>query len=211
MSASNTLKMEWLREACAGLGLNDVRTYVQSGNIVFNSRLGAPKLAQMLKAMVDAQTRLPVTVVVRSAAELANASSPAIRLQNRKASISPSCTSPSSTRSRQSPRSTGSTRSPAVATNTGFMAGSEIHLHCPLNYGETKLSNVAIEKALGVGATTRNLEDGYDIAGDGGGVICASRTMKPQNARTTRERTGSEGEHHWKQFRNSKTRCHTRA
>jgi uncharacterized protein (DUF1697 family) len=36
------------------------------------------------------------------------------------------------------------------------VAGSEIYLHCPLNYGETKLSNAAIEKVLGVGATTRN-------------------------------------------------------
>jgi uncharacterized protein (DUF1697 family) len=36
------------------------------------------------------------------------------------------------------------------------LAGSEIYLHCPLNYGKTKLSNTAIEKVLGVGATTRN-------------------------------------------------------
>src|SRR3954447_14242021 len=66
----NTLKMDWLRNACEELGLGDVRTYVQSGNIVFTSRLGAAKLAQTLKVTVDAQTRLPVTVVVRSAAEL---------------------------------------------------------------------------------------------------------------------------------------------
>jgi uncharacterized protein (DUF1697 family) len=32
----------------------------------------------------------------------------------------------------------------------------EIYLHCPINYGQTKLSNTAIEKALSVGATTRN-------------------------------------------------------
>ena len=36
------------------------------------------------------------------------------------------------------------------------VGGSEIYLHCPVNYGETKLSNTAIEKILGVGATTRN-------------------------------------------------------
>jgi uncharacterized protein (DUF1697 family) len=36
------------------------------------------------------------------------------------------------------------------------LAGREIYLHCPINYGETKLSNTAIEKVLGVGATTRN-------------------------------------------------------
>ena len=36
------------------------------------------------------------------------------------------------------------------------LIGREIYLHCPINYGETKLSNNAIEKVLGVGATTRN-------------------------------------------------------
>jgi uncharacterized protein (DUF1697 family) len=36
------------------------------------------------------------------------------------------------------------------------VAKREIYLHCPINYGETKLSNTAIEKALGVSATTRN-------------------------------------------------------
>jgi len=36
------------------------------------------------------------------------------------------------------------------------IVGGEIYLHCPVNYGETKLSNTAIEKVLGVGATTRN-------------------------------------------------------
>src|SRR6202035_1973185 len=41
----NSLKMEWLRQACEALGLQDVRTYVQSGNIVFSSRL-APRNSQ---------------------------------------------------------------------------------------------------------------------------------------------------------------------
>jgi uncharacterized protein (DUF1697 family) len=33
----NSLKMDWLREACEGIGLGNVRTYVQSGNIVLPS------------------------------------------------------------------------------------------------------------------------------------------------------------------------------
>ena len=34
--------------------------------------------------------------------------------------------------------------------------GREIYLHCPGGYGKTRLSNSAIEKVLGVTATTRN-------------------------------------------------------
>jgi uncharacterized protein (DUF1697 family) len=35
-------------------------------------------------------------------------------------------------------------------------AGSEIYLCCPDGYGRTKLNNTALERALGVRATTRN-------------------------------------------------------
>jgi uncharacterized protein (DUF1697 family) len=150
----NTLRMEWLRSACESIGLRNVRTYVQSGNIVFTSPLSAAKLAQTLKTTVDAQTRLPVTVVVRSSAEMAKivAGNPfpgqqgvdAAKLHVTfldKASVKPALD-----------------RLDALAGSRDQyrLAGREIYLHCPLNYGETKLSNSAIEKALGVGATTRN-------------------------------------------------------
>ena len=71
----NSLKMDWLREACEGIGLRDVRTYVQSGNIIFGSGLGAAKLGHSLKALIDAKTRLPVAVVIRSAPEMAKIAS----------------------------------------------------------------------------------------------------------------------------------------
>ena len=35
-------------------------------------------------------------------------------------------------------------------------AGAEVYLHCPNGYGGTRLSNNALEKALGTQATTRN-------------------------------------------------------
>jgi uncharacterized protein (DUF1697 family) len=150
----NTLKMNWLRQACEEIGLRDVRTYVQSGNIVFTSRLGAAKLAQMLKAMVDAQARLPVTVLVRSAPDMAKivAVNPFLKQQHvdvAKLHVTFLDSTP--------------TRPPldrldalAGSRDQYRLAGREIYLHCPVNYGETKLSNTAIEKVFGVGATTRN-------------------------------------------------------
>ena len=63
--------MEWLHEACAELGFSEVRTYLQSGNVVLSSRLGAAAVRNKLKAKIDGQTRLPVPVVVRTAVEMA--------------------------------------------------------------------------------------------------------------------------------------------
>src|SRR5215211_6621465 len=67
----NPLNMDWLREACAELGFTDMRTYLQSGNVVLSSKLGADTVGKKLKAKIDAQTRLPVPVVVRTASEMA--------------------------------------------------------------------------------------------------------------------------------------------
>ena len=36
------------------------------------------------------------------------------------------------------------------------VVGSDVYLHCPGGYGNTKLNNAFIEKNLGVTATTRN-------------------------------------------------------
>ena len=152
----NSLKMDWLRAACEDLGLQNVRTYVQSGNIVFSSRASAAEArVRRSRTTIDAQTRLPVTVVMRSAADMATDRrrqpvSEAEGHRRDKAACHVSWT-----RRRSSRRSTGSTRSPAPATNIGWRV-RELYLHCPINYGETKLSNGAIEKVLGVGATTRN-------------------------------------------------------
>jgi uncharacterized protein (DUF1697 family) len=150
----NSLKMEWLRQACEGLGLQNVRTYVQSGNIVFSSRVSAEKLAKTLKTTIDAQTRLPVTVVVRSASEMAKivAGNPFLKLK------SVDVTKLHVTFLAKPPSKPALEKLDALAgTRDEYRwVGQEIYLHCPINYGETKLSNTAIEKLLSVGATTRN-------------------------------------------------------
>jgi uncharacterized protein (DUF1697 family) len=150
----NSLRMDWLREACEGIGLGDVRTYVQSGNIVFSSGTRAAKLGPALKKLIDAQTRLPVTVVIRSAPEMAKivAGNPFARQKGvdlsklhvtflGKAPVKPA---------REKLDALAGTR------DEYRLAQQEIYLHCPVSYGPTRLSNTAIEKALAIGATTRN-------------------------------------------------------
>jgi uncharacterized protein (DUF1697 family) len=150
----NTLKMSWLREACEEIGLKGVQTYVQSGNIVFSSRLSAAKLEQTLKEMIDKQTRLPVTVTVRSAAELEDliAGNPFLEQKGVDVTklhvtfLAKAVTKPALDK-----------LDTLAGTRDQYrLVGREIYLHCPINYGETKLSNNAIEKVLAVGATTRN-------------------------------------------------------
>ena len=150
----NPLKMAWLREACEELGLREVRTYLQSGNIIFASPLGAAELAPMLTQTIDKQTRLPVPVIIRSAKEMADtvAQNPFLKRKGvdaTKLHVTFLGDVPMHVDSARLDKLAG-TRDEYVVTKR------EIYLHCPINYGETKLSNTAIEKALGVSATTRN-------------------------------------------------------
>ena len=150
----NSLKMGWLREACEEIGLQGVRTYVQSGNIVFSSRLGASKLEQSLKEMIDKQTRLPVAVTVRSAVELESviAGNPFLKHKG----IDVTKLHVTFLASAMAKPALDKLDALAGTRDQYRLIGREIYLHCPINYGETKLSNNAIEKALAVGATTRN-------------------------------------------------------
>jgi uncharacterized protein (DUF1697 family) len=61
--------MAALRDCLSQTGLDDVRTYVQSGNIVFRSGADARSLIVLLAEAIEARFGFPVAVFVRTAAE----------------------------------------------------------------------------------------------------------------------------------------------
>ena len=149
----NPLKMAWLREACGDLGFSNVRTYLQSGNVVFSSKLRAAEAADKLKRRIDGQTRLPVPVVIRSASEMKKivAENPFLK----QTGIDVAKLHVTFLERAPARPDTGRLDKLAGARDEYRLAKREVYLHCPINYGQTKLSNTAIEKALGP-ATTRN-------------------------------------------------------
>jgi uncharacterized protein (DUF1697 family) len=149
----NLLKMEWLRNACGEIGFGDVKTYLQSGNVVFSSKLGAAAAAKTLKAKVDGHTRLPVPVVVRTAVEMQAIVDGNPFLKQKGIDV----TKLHVTFLGEVPVKPDTAKLDKLAgTRDEYrLSKREVYLHCPVNYGETKLSNTAIEKILG-SATTRN-------------------------------------------------------
>src|SRR6185437_614342 len=130
----NSLKMDWLRASCENLGCRNVQTYVQSGNIVFSSRASAGKLAQTLKATIDAQTRLPVTVILRNATEMERivAGNPFLRKDIDVAKLHVTFLGNAAVKP-----ALDRLDALAGARDQYRFAGSEIYLNCPINYGET--------------------------------------------------------------------------
>ena len=67
----NRIAMPALRELLAGAGFGDVRTYVQSGNVVLTSDAPPDRLAAECRALIAEAFGLDIAVVVRTRAELA--------------------------------------------------------------------------------------------------------------------------------------------
>lgn len=59
-----------LREICAEAGFTGVRTYIQSGNVVFDSDLPADEVKAELEGRLGDYAGKPVGVVVRSSPEI---------------------------------------------------------------------------------------------------------------------------------------------
>src|SRR5882724_1731990 len=65
------VKMDQLRKAFEELGFEDVKTYIQSGNVIFKAPAQTPEnLAKRIEEKVLRQFGFPVPVVVKTAGEI---------------------------------------------------------------------------------------------------------------------------------------------
>jgi uncharacterized protein (DUF1697 family) len=141
------LPMSVLSGVVGDLGGVDVRTYLQSGNVVF---AGPRRVATALSGALSEVAGFDVPVLLRSAAELAAvvAEQPldgpssawhVTFLAAKPAAAAVSALDPS-----------------AYGDDSLLVRGCEVYLRTPAGYGRTKLTNVFFERKLGVVATTRN-------------------------------------------------------
>ncbi len=71
VGGNTRVDMKWLREACEALGWHEVRTYINSGNVVFvHDSADTLDLARALKDRIADELALTVEVIVRSADEI---------------------------------------------------------------------------------------------------------------------------------------------
>lgn len=70
VGGTGMLPMKELSALCTELGLEKVRTYIQSGNVVFESRLSEEKVRTALEEVLVERMRKRIDVIVRTASEL---------------------------------------------------------------------------------------------------------------------------------------------
>ena len=70
VGGTGMLPMKDLQATCVDLGLEDVQTYIQSGNVVFTSQMRERTLKQKLEHAVSEKMGKDIGVLIRTASEL---------------------------------------------------------------------------------------------------------------------------------------------
>jgi uncharacterized protein (DUF1697 family) len=148
----NILKMDRLREICAKLGARNSRTYVQSGNVVFEAAGSAADWEAKLEKKLAGESRLPVRVIVRTSGEMSNVlgGNPFLREKG----IDTARLAVTFLREAPSQQALAALVGLDLGRERYHHTGKDIYLHCPDGFGNARL--YALEKILKQPATTRN-------------------------------------------------------
>jgi uncharacterized protein (DUF1697 family) len=149
----SAVKMEDLRSLFTDLGFDGVTSYLQSGNIVFESpRTDTAAIRESIEEQVRAELSLDATVLLRSGSELG-----LICRNNPFVDRTTNLTTLHVTFLADTPAAGRVSGLPGGDRSEEFsVAGREIYLFCPNGYGRSKLTNTTFERRLATRATTRN-------------------------------------------------------
>ncbi len=156
ITGHNMIRMAELKRMYESLGFSNVTTYIQSGNVIFGSRVKDPNaLAEKIAKGVKKKFGFDITVIIRQPDEMEKiirkspfAGRNGVNEKGLYITFLPQKVSPALVK----------VLGPVAAeTDDEFkILGTEIYLHCYTGYGKTPLNNSFFERYLEVRATTRN-------------------------------------------------------
>ena len=161
----NKLPMADLRAIASGCGFAAVRTYIQSGNVVFTTRLGAAKVRSVLHDAILAETGVDSRVVVRTRAEMDAivANNPFLaRGADAKHLHVAFLFGPGD------PAQAAAVDPSDYAPDEVMVAGADGYLHTPDGFGRAKIATAPMLRKLGIQGTVRNWRTVTTLAGMAG-------------------------------------------
>ena len=167
MSGKNLIKMDALKSLYSGLGFVNVTTYIQRGNVVFQSELyDTATVGQLISDGILNLFQLRVPVLIREYNELKTILKANPFLNGGGEDISKLHITFLSELPDES--RVQSILNDAYQSDEFSVIGKTVYLWCPNGYGNTKLSNSFFEYRLRVTATTRNLRTLNELERIGG-------------------------------------------
>jgi len=146
VGAGRKVPMADLRALFGELGATDVRTYIQSGNVVYRGELDATAL----RATLGARFGFDIPVVLREAAALD-------ALQNPWPDEDPAIVAVAFLGEAPTPERLARLDPARIAPDELHAAGAALWMRCPTTFAKTKITVDWLERQLGTVATVRNL------------------------------------------------------
>lgn len=149
-----SLAMADLRAAAEGLGYGNVKTLLQSGNLVFDAGGRAPALERALEAALAKQCGVTTDIMVRSASEWT-----AIIKANpfqAEALSDPGHLVVTALKDAVAAKAVAALQEKVKGHELVRHTGRELYITYPDGIGRSKLTGAVIEKALGTRGTGRN-------------------------------------------------------
>jgi uncharacterized protein (DUF1697 family) len=150
------IKMDQLRKSFEALGWDDVRTYVQSGNVVFHAPKQPPeRLSKKAEEKILRDFGFSVPVVIRSSVEIGKTIQANPFLKEKGIEVSRLAVAFLA----QTPEKAALNALEALALTTRpdqfRHSGKDVYLYLPNGFGNSKLAN-GLERVLSVATTARN-------------------------------------------------------
>jgi uncharacterized protein (DUF1697 family) len=152
VSGQKKIKMDVLTRLYESLGYKSVRTYIQSGNVVFDtSEKDSGKIILSIENLIANSLGFDVRVFLKTAGELSRIleNNPFRELKENSLYVIFLSGIPEEPNLEKINLAKNK-------TENYYLTGSVVYLSCPNGYGVSKLNNNFFEKVLNVSATTRN-------------------------------------------------------
>ena len=153
IGSRNRISMPELREALEGAGFKDVRTHLQSGNVVLESTAKPESVARKCEKVISERFKLEIPVIVRTRAELAGVVK---RNPLGKVATDPKRYQVSFLSARLSAKVVQELKDAAADSEQVVAIGREVYAWHPRTIARSKLWTKLAGKGLGVTATSRN-------------------------------------------------------
>ena len=155
VSGQKKILMAEFREMLSTNGFENVRTYIQSGNVVFESdQSDANELGIKMEGLIVKHYgfEVPTLILTPQAMEQAVAENPFIQNKD----INDEETYFTFLKESPLPENISIFNEVSYPGETFELVGKVVYYHCAIGYGKAKLTNKMMEKKLGTRATTRN-------------------------------------------------------
>jgi uncharacterized protein (DUF1697 family) len=162
VGAHKRIKMDRLRTSLEALGFEQVKSYIQSGNVVLKTaRVSTSVLSRRIEKQLLDEFGFSVSVISRTVDEMSSTIQNNPFLQNR--ALDPEQLHVAFLSDAPSPISLQKLKTLTAAPDQSCCVGKEIYLYLPNGTAESSLMKSQLDRVLSVVATTRNWKTVHSI------------------------------------------------